>query len=366
MLDPSVADRMEGGPRRATGRSTGRRWCGPPCGPSATPRPPRWCGSLPRLRATPTSPEDAWRELEQRTAYSRPYGALHPLLVAAETAHLAVMTPGLAVAPLAAAAALVTWSAQPALVFAGRPPALRPPGVAHGSLGRLPRAWSANARIVLAGRRATRARDARRRANAAARAPGPRDPVRAPAQHLLLVRVGRPRRAARRHRPAPAQARHLPPRRVPGLRPRVPEPGADRGRPRPLLRRRLRRPGRGAGRDQLRRAGQDLPQPGGGAGPLHRAAGLARRGHRPRPLPAGGPAALARGHLRRAGHERLGHRGRPPGPGRHRLPGHVPGPGRHAAPVLRRGQHAPLPGAHPGPQAASWRPRPRWSSRAAT
>ena len=171
-LDPSVADRMAGGPagdgpldRAALVRVTLRAQRHAPT--AALVR------VAPRLRATPTGPEDAWRELEQRTAYSRPYGALHPLLVAAEAAHLAAMTAGLAVAPLAAAAALVSWSAQPALVFAGRSP-LRPPGVASGGLSRLPRAWAANARLVRAGRRATRDRDAERRATPP---PAPPDPA---------------------------------------------------------------------------------------------------------------------------------------------------------------------------------------------
>jgi SAM-dependent methyltransferase len=172
-LDPSVADRMAGGPaedgpldRAALVRVTLRAQRHAPTASLAR--------VAPRLRATPTRPEDAWRELEQRTAYSRPYGALHPLLVAAETAHLAVMTAGLAVAPLAAAAALVSWSAQPALVFAVRSP-LRPPGVASGGLSRLPRAWAANARLVRAGRRATRDRDAERRGTPP---PAPPDPAR--------------------------------------------------------------------------------------------------------------------------------------------------------------------------------------------
>ena len=161
VLDPGVSDRMDGGPaepgpldRAALVRVTLRAQRHAPT--AALVR------VAPRLRATPTGPEDAWRELEQRTAYSRPYGNLHPLLVAAETVHLAAMAAGLAVAPVAAAAALATWSAQPAWVFAGRSP-LRPPGPASGSLSRLPQAWSANARVVRAGWRATRDRDAERR-----------------------------------------------------------------------------------------------------------------------------------------------------------------------------------------------------------
>jgi ubiquinone/menaquinone biosynthesis C-methylase UbiE len=171
VLDPSLSDRMDGGPaedgtldRAALVRVTLRAQRH-----AATASLVR---VAPRLRATPTGPEDAWRELEQRTAYSRPYGALHPLLVAAETAHLAMLTGGLALAPVAAAAALISWSAQPALVFAGRSP-LRPPGIACGGLARLPRAWSANARLVRAGWRATCERDARRRATPAPELPDP-------------------------------------------------------------------------------------------------------------------------------------------------------------------------------------------------
>ena len=167
MVDPSVTARMEGGPaddppldRAAMVRATLR--------PSATPRRPRSPGWPPRCVAVPTGGADRWRELEQRTAYSQPYGNLHPLLVAAETAHLGAMTAGLLVAPVAAAAALVSWSAQPGVVFGGPTVGtsghLRPPGLAGGSVARLPRAWAENLATVLAGWRATRARMAERRA----------------------------------------------------------------------------------------------------------------------------------------------------------------------------------------------------------
>jgi SAM-dependent methyltransferase len=166
VVDPSVASRMEGGPaedppldRAAMVRATLRAQRHAPTASLAR--------VAPRLRATPTDGTDRWRELEQRTAYSRPYGNLHPLLLAAETAHLAAMTAGLAVAPVAAAAALLSWSAQPGLVFGGPPVAtsghLRPPGAAHGSVARLPRAWAENVATVLAGWRATRERAAERR-----------------------------------------------------------------------------------------------------------------------------------------------------------------------------------------------------------
>jgi SAM-dependent methyltransferase len=166
VVDPSVASRMEGGPaedppldRAAMVRATLRAQRHAPTASLAR--------VAPRLRATPTDGTDRWRELEQRTAYSRPYGNLHPLLLAAETAHLAAMTAGLAVAPVAAAAALLSWSAQPGVVFGGPPVGtsghLRPPGAAHGSVARLPRAWAENVATVLAGWRATRERAAERR-----------------------------------------------------------------------------------------------------------------------------------------------------------------------------------------------------------
>jgi SAM-dependent methyltransferase len=167
VVDPSVTARMEGGPaddppldRAAMVRATLRAQRHAPTASLAR--------VAPRLRAVPTSGADRWRELEQRTAYSQPYGNLHPLLVAAETAHLGAMTAGLLVAPVAAAAALVSWSAQPGVVFGGPTGGtsghLRPPGLAGGSVGRLPRAWAENLATVLAGWRATRARMAERRA----------------------------------------------------------------------------------------------------------------------------------------------------------------------------------------------------------
>ncbi len=70
-------------------------------------------------------------------------------------------------------------------------------------------------------------------------APAPRRALRAPPRRLLLVRVGGADRAARRDRPAPAQAGRVPPGRVRRLRPRVPEPRAHGRGPRLLLRRRL-------------------------------------------------------------------------------------------------------------------------------
>jgi SAM-dependent methyltransferase len=105
---------------------------------------PRRAGAfvVPGLRAAPGDEGRArWRELEELTAFARPHGALHPVLVAVESAHLGLMLAGLALAPGPALAALATWCAQPTL-----------------ALGRRPRAWAANARVVRAGVRATRER----------------------------------------------------------------------------------------------------------------------------------------------------------------------------------------------------------------
>jgi SAM-dependent methyltransferase len=117
------------------------------------------------LRAAPGGAAARWRELDELTAFARPHGALAPVLVGLETAHLALLAAGVALAPGPALAALVAWSAQPALVFAGSS-ALRPPGVARGSLSRLARAGPAHAWLVRAGVRATRAREARPRPEA--------------------------------------------------------------------------------------------------------------------------------------------------------------------------------------------------------
>ena len=106
----------------------------------------------PGLRATPATPADRWRELDELTAFARPHGALGPALLGVEAAHLLAMVAGLAVAPVAAAAALATWSAQPAIVFRGRggaaAPALRPPAVGRASALRLPRAARDNLRTA--------------------------------------------------------------------------------------------------------------------------------------------------------------------------------------------------------------------------
>jgi SAM-dependent methyltransferase len=102
----------------------------------------------PAVRAAPSTPAARWRELEEVWASALPYGSLAPILLSLETAHLALMTAGLFVAPGFALAALATWNAQPAVVGLG----------GRASVGRLPRAWADNLRTVVAGARATRAR----------------------------------------------------------------------------------------------------------------------------------------------------------------------------------------------------------------
>jgi SAM-dependent methyltransferase len=112
------------------------------------------------VQAIPHTAGDRWRELDALTAWARSYGALAPLLVGAETAHLAAMTVGLALAPGPAVAALASWSAQPALVFGGRRshrPVLQPPALIGASVLRLGRAWADNLATAAAGYRATRA-----------------------------------------------------------------------------------------------------------------------------------------------------------------------------------------------------------------
>jgi ubiquinone/menaquinone biosynthesis C-methylase UbiE len=112
----------------------------------------------PGVQAAPATPEQRWRELEEMLAPAWPYGAPASVVVALETLHLAAMTAGFLVAPWAAAAALATWSAQPALVVEGG-------RGRQASLTRLPRAWADNVRTARAGARATKAKNARRLAD---------------------------------------------------------------------------------------------------------------------------------------------------------------------------------------------------------
>jgi SAM-dependent methyltransferase len=124
----------------------------------------------PGLRAAPGRGRARWRELDELTAFARPHGALAPALVGLELAHLGAMTAGLAVAPVAAAAALATWAAQPLVVFGGRrPPALVPPALGLPSALRPVRAWRDALATAAAGAAASRAA-------ARSRPPGPVPP----------------------------------------------------------------------------------------------------------------------------------------------------------------------------------------------
>ena len=107
------------------------------------------------VTAAPSTPQQRWRELEELLAPAWPYGALTPVFVGLETAHLAVMTAGVFVAPWAALVALATWSAQPALVVG-------PERSLAASLLRLPQAWLENLGTCVVGAKATRARESRR------------------------------------------------------------------------------------------------------------------------------------------------------------------------------------------------------------
>ena len=120
----------------------------------------------PGLPAASFTPGDRWRELDELTAFARPHGALGEALLGLEAVHLATMVAGLAVAPVPAAAALATWSAQPALVLsapgADDRAVLRPRRSVRTTLLRLPRAaldnLSTAGAAVAASRAAARAR----------------------------------------------------------------------------------------------------------------------------------------------------------------------------------------------------------------
>jgi SAM-dependent methyltransferase len=176
VLHPSVAARLEA---RATEVPAGglrrdellRRTAeAQRCAPSAAVQ-----RLAPDLHAGPDDPDERWAELEQVTAFLRPYIDLAPVAVAAELVHLLVLTAGLVVAPLPAAAALAAWSAQPAVVL-GR-------GQLDASLRRLPRAWAMALGTV-------RAAVLARRAAALERADTPA-PVAPPADELFEPRRDR-------------------------------------------------------------------------------------------------------------------------------------------------------------------------------
>jgi hypothetical protein len=125
----------------------------------------------PGLRAVRWGTAERWIELEALAAAGRAPSARTTVLV--ETAHLVLVTAGLLLAPLPGLAALLTWSAQPALVLhdraatsrsgrdqagrAGPPwsdrppgPTLRSPDWRPTSLLRLPRAWTATVGMLRA------------------------------------------------------------------------------------------------------------------------------------------------------------------------------------------------------------------------
>jgi SAM-dependent methyltransferase len=124
----------------------------------------------PHLRATAWRPAESWRELEELTAFSRPFMALAPGLVALDTAWLLGLAVGALLAPPAGLAAMAAWSAQPILVFGGgrdrtepgAEPSLRPPGLLRSSLLRFSRTWADNVRLGRAGWQIGRAAAARR------------------------------------------------------------------------------------------------------------------------------------------------------------------------------------------------------------
>ncbi|HET8618880.1 MAG TPA: class I SAM-dependent methyltransferase [Acidimicrobiales bacterium] len=133
---------------------------------------PRGAGVLvaPGLRASAESGRARWRELDELVAFARPHGALAPALMGLELAHLAVMTAGLALAPVPALAALATWAAQPLVVFGGRRrPALVPPALGPAAARRPVQGWWDALATAAAGGAASRAA-------ARARPPAPTPP----------------------------------------------------------------------------------------------------------------------------------------------------------------------------------------------
>jgi ubiquinone/menaquinone biosynthesis C-methylase UbiE len=68
---------------------------------------------VPELRATPTTPDNDWDELDAATELGRPYLSLPAAMTTAQLLHLAALGAGLVVAPLPAAAAFAAWWAKP-------------------------------------------------------------------------------------------------------------------------------------------------------------------------------------------------------------------------------------------------------------
>ena len=239
----------------------------------------------PALRAVPI--EAGWRLPHLRAHAGAAAPALAPL--PAIGAVLALLAP--LVHPVAGGAALAAYLAEPALV--ARRSSVRPRDVGVGGLLRRPFRAVADAAAPLTAGPARRSRRPRRAAGG--RRPGspprvrrggepPGHLLRAAPRHVPVVRGGRPGPAGHGGRPVPGQGRHVPPRPVPGLRPRVPEPAAVARRARPLLPGLLRRAGARAHRDHVHPGRSVVPRAGGHAAGRRRAEAVARRRHRARLL----------------------------------------------------------------------------------
>ena len=72
---------------------------------------------VPGLRATPTTPENDWDELDAATELGRPYLSFPAAFTTAQLAHLVALGIGAALAPLPAAAALASWWAKPSVAL---------------------------------------------------------------------------------------------------------------------------------------------------------------------------------------------------------------------------------------------------------
>jgi SAM-dependent methyltransferase len=111
----------------------------------------------PGVRAVRRTPLDRWREIDELTAFTRPYVRLAPAIAGAETVQGLALAAGAALAPVPGALAILAWSAKPALVFGGAAEgSLRPAGIGRASLLRLPRSVAAGAATLVAGYRDTR------------------------------------------------------------------------------------------------------------------------------------------------------------------------------------------------------------------
>ena len=89
---------------------------------------------VPGLRATPTTPENAWDELDAATELGRPYLSFPAAFTTGQLAHLAALGVGAVVAPLPAAVALAAWWAKPSVAL----PAPVTPSDTAGATARRP------------------------------------------------------------------------------------------------------------------------------------------------------------------------------------------------------------------------------------